>query len=438
MARNWSHTNLGQVAEWSSGTTPSKARHDYWNGDIPWVSPKDMKRFELHDTQDHISQRAVDAGAKLVPSDTVFVVVRGMILAHTFPVCIAQRAMSFNQDVKALAPRQGTNGRFLAHWLQGRADKLLRIVTEATHGTKRIELRDIQGTSLELPQLEEQQRIAEILDTLDEAIRKTEQIIAKLKQMKQGLLHDLLTHGIDDHGELRNAIRHPEQFKDTALGRIPIGWDLEKLVALVEEHQAGIYKDRSLYGSGDNIVGVADLFRHESIDGQMFRRVQLTDAERGKYSLRAGDLVYAESSLVLDGIAKTLAVTERGAGTGFAWHTRRLSLRKKRVDAQFLALALGMPTARRFVASRATQTAITGIPVAEYLQTPVSIPPFSVQHHIVTLVRAHDARTERECALADKLIVLKHGLMEDLLTGKVRVDKMANSAREKRQLGLPL
>ena len=66
--------------------------------------------------------------------------------------------------------------------------------------------------------------IAEILDTLDEAIRKTEQVIAKLQQMKQGLLHDLLTRGIDDNGELRDPERHPEQFKDSPLGRIPREW----------------------------------------------------------------------------------------------------------------------------------------------------------------------------------------------------------------------
>ncbi len=74
-----------------------------------------------------------------------------------------------------------------------------------------------------LPPLPEQRRIAEILDTLDEAIRKTEQVIAKLQQMKQGLLHDLLTRGIDDNGELRDPERHPEQFKDSPLGRIPRG-----------------------------------------------------------------------------------------------------------------------------------------------------------------------------------------------------------------------
>ena len=70
-----------------------------------------------------------------------------------------------------------------------------------------------------VPSLPEQRRIAEILDTLDEAIRRTEQIIAKLKQIKQGLLHDLLTRGIDENGELRDPERHPEQFKDSPLGR---------------------------------------------------------------------------------------------------------------------------------------------------------------------------------------------------------------------------
>ncbi len=85
-----------------------------------------------------------------------------------------------------------------------------------------------------LPPLPEQRRIAEILDTLDEAIRKTEQVIAKLQQMKQGLLHDLLTRGIDENGELRDPERHPEQFKDSPLGRIPREWEVAPLENLAD------------------------------------------------------------------------------------------------------------------------------------------------------------------------------------------------------------
>lgn len=214
-------TNLGSIATWSSGGTPAKSRGDYWVGDIPWVSPKDMKRFTLNDTEDHISERAVSNGARIVPAGTIFIVVRGMILAHTFPVCIAGRSMSFNQDVKALVPQSGVEGRFLAHWLHGNRAKLLSLVTEATHGTKRLDLHDLQATEVLLPAPSEQRRITEILDTLDEAIRKTEQIIAKLKQVKQGLLHDLLTRGIDDNGELRDPARTPNSLMTRHWGFFP-------------------------------------------------------------------------------------------------------------------------------------------------------------------------------------------------------------------------
>lgn len=82
---------------------------------------------------------------------------------------------------------------------------------------------------LRIPPLHEQRRIAEILDTLDETIQKTEQVIAKLQLMKQGLLHDLLTLGLDDNGELRDPERHSEQFKESHLGLVPKDWSVKPL-----------------------------------------------------------------------------------------------------------------------------------------------------------------------------------------------------------------
>ena len=114
--------------------------------------------------------------------------------------------------------------------------------------------------SVWLPPLPEQRRIAEILDTVDEAIRRTEQVIAKLQQMKQGLLHDLLTRGIDENGELRDPERHPEQFKDSPLGRIPREWEvgpLERLMALT-------YRYPSYYGIQYIPSGVPEVQRRRS------------------------------------------------------------------------------------------------------------------------------------------------------------------------------
>ena len=92
------------------------------------------------------------------------------------------------------------------------------------------EIANLQVADVLLP---EQRRIAEILDTIDEAIQKTEVLISKLKAMKQGLLHDLLTRGLDKNGKLRDPKTHPEQFKDSPLGRIPKEWNTTKLATLV-------------------------------------------------------------------------------------------------------------------------------------------------------------------------------------------------------------
>lgn len=77
--------------------------------------------------------------------------------------------------------------------------------------------------------LKEQRRIAEIVDIISDAIRKTETVIAKLRQVRAGLLHDLLTRGLDENGRLRDPIAHPEQFRDTESGRIPLEWHLKTI-----------------------------------------------------------------------------------------------------------------------------------------------------------------------------------------------------------------
>lgn len=87
----------------------------------------------------------------------------------------------------------------------------------------------VQKVRITVPEIAEQRRIAEIIDTLDETIRKTEQVIDKLERARNGLRNDLLTHGIDENGQLRDPERHPELFKESPLGRIPAEWDCSLL-----------------------------------------------------------------------------------------------------------------------------------------------------------------------------------------------------------------
>ena len=74
----WTDTTLGCVTDFLSGGTPLKAQPEYWGGSIPWVSAKDMKRFRLDDTEDHVTERGVANGTKLVPAGTVLLLARGM------------------------------------------------------------------------------------------------------------------------------------------------------------------------------------------------------------------------------------------------------------------------------------------------------------------------------------------------------------------------
>ncbi len=98
--RDWEPTTLGSVVDLLSGGTPSKRRADYWNGTFPWVSAKDMKQFRLPDTEDHLTEEGVANGTRIAPRGSVLLLTRGMTLLNDIPVCVIQRPMAFNQDVK--------------------------------------------------------------------------------------------------------------------------------------------------------------------------------------------------------------------------------------------------------------------------------------------------------------------------------------------------
>ncbi|MBK6803765.1 MAG: restriction endonuclease subunit S [Betaproteobacteria bacterium] len=101
--KGWPVRSLQNIVAFQSGGTPPVARQDYWTGDLPWVSPKDMKSVILSDSIDHINPTAISGTSlKLVPKGSVLIVVRGMILAHTVPVAVTTVPLTINQDLKAL------------------------------------------------------------------------------------------------------------------------------------------------------------------------------------------------------------------------------------------------------------------------------------------------------------------------------------------------
>ncbi len=190
--KQWETKQLDEAASFYSGGTPSKQEADYWEGDYPWVSAKDMKSFSIKDAELKLTPQGF-AIAKIAPKGSVLVLVRGMTLLKDLPVGYVEREIAFNQDIKALVSKSGVSGLFLAYSLIANKNRILNLVNVSGHGTGRLDTTLLKEFSLDFPPLPEQRKIAEILSSWDKAIAILEQLInAKLK-LKQGLMQQLLT-----------------------------------------------------------------------------------------------------------------------------------------------------------------------------------------------------------------------------------------------------
>jgi type I restriction enzyme S subunit len=199
---HWDVTPLKYLATFRSGGTPSKENMDFWDGDIPWASAKDLKRDQLYDTADHVTDLALHSGAAaLVAKGSILVVVRGMILARLFPVVEAMVPMAINQDLKALTAAAALHDQFLANLLRGLATESLRRLEEAGHGTKALRMERWSSMQLPVPPLAEQQNILDFIglenDQIDTLISKTEGSIKLLAERRSALITAAVTGQID-------------------------------------------------------------------------------------------------------------------------------------------------------------------------------------------------------------------------------------------------
>lgn len=175
------------------GGTPSRSNESYWTGLIPWVSPKDMKRWYIKDAQEHISHTALqETAVKLIPEGSVLTVVRGMILAHTWPVGITQTKVTINQDMKALLPSGNFLPEYLGYILRARASSVLQQVETAAHGTRRLKTDTLMKIVVPDLSKSDQVRVVEhfnsILHEVDEILKLLDQDAKLLDLLEQSIL----------------------------------------------------------------------------------------------------------------------------------------------------------------------------------------------------------------------------------------------------------
>jgi len=401
---------------------------------VPLLSAKNVTEVGLvwGDDDEKISEadfRAIDRAFSVAAQDLLLTVVGslGRRALHDGSRVAFQRSVAFLRPDRS----QVTPG-FLYHITGG--FRFQRELARRSNATAQagVYLGQLAGISIEVPPLPEQRQIAAILDTVDEAIRKTEQIIAKLKQVKQGLLHDILTRGIDDNGELRDPERYPEQFKDSPLGRVPKAWSVTNLgnearILHGYAFEGRFFTDRP---DGPLLLTPGNFNR----DGGLY----FTDGNAkyflgrvpSGYTLTGGDLV----TVMTDLSPKTLILGRAVViGEGFeALHNQRIgkvvTIIESRWLTSYLCHALNADTFRRRIIREATGTTVRHTSPRRILSSFIARPELTEQKKACDLVFAQEMSARREEEAVLKLRSLKSGLMDDLLTGRVRVTNILESA----------
>ena len=193
-SKGWVEKPLVQFCTFSSGGTPSKSNDNYWRGTLPWVSGRDMKSTEISDTTLHISQAAVDESAtRIAPTGTLLILVRGMGLAHGAQIAELLVPCAFNQDIRAIHAKPSVLPRYLLFALRYRINSSDTVLSNAAHGTLKIDSDQLQRVSIPIPSLEQQRGIVAVIDALATETQRLENIHqqkqAALGALKKSLLH---------------------------------------------------------------------------------------------------------------------------------------------------------------------------------------------------------------------------------------------------------
>jgi type I restriction enzyme S subunit len=192
--KGWVEKRLDEICTFSSGGTPSKHNRSYWTGKIPWMSGRDMKSTRLSDSFLHISKAAVEESAtRIAPPGTLLILVRGMGLAHGAQIGELMVPSAFNQDIRGIHPTPKLLPRYLLFALRDGINSSDTVLSNAAHGTLKIDSNELQKVTVPFPPREQQQRIVASIDSIAEETARLASIyerqLVALDALKKSLLH---------------------------------------------------------------------------------------------------------------------------------------------------------------------------------------------------------------------------------------------------------
>ncbi|MBB1350965.1 MULTISPECIES: restriction endonuclease subunit S [unclassified Pseudoalteromonas] len=365
----WPLMKLGELVTIKGGGTPSKKIEGYWNGNIPWASVKDLKSNEISKTVDAITELGVNNSAtNIIPAGTILTATR-MALGK---FAINTVDMAINQDLKALFINDETkvDRDFLIRFLESKAQYIDSEGKGAT--VKGITLDFLKHLEIPLPPLDEQKRIAAILDKADAIRRKRQQAIQLADDFLRSVFLDMFGDPVTN----------------------PKGWEVSTLGKLACSFQNGTGKSKQFYGRGNKVANIGDLYEKPFFSPKKYSLLEVSEKEIQKYKLNRGDLLFVRSSVKREGVAFCSAYDSDELCL-FSSFMIRMSVDKEKVEPKFLSIQLRVNSMRQQLIEASNTATITNINQEGLSKVRIIVPNIAAQQRFLLISEKVNELLER-------------------------------------------
>lgn len=396
----WSIFALGDFCKIVNGSTPKSAVSKYWNGDLIWVTPNDVRDANVFilDSERKITEEGLKSiGDRFVPEKSIVLSTRAPIGY----VAVTKHQTAFNQGCKGIICNS-SHPVFLYYHLLNDRQKLKKMGAGSTF--PELSTGDLKKHTLLLPPLKEQQKIAGILELVDAEIEQTKSVIKATEKLKRGLMQGLCTRGIGH-----------TKFKQTELGEMPEGWEVVNLedVAHLSTGTTPSTSKLSYYQGDVPFIKTGQVVNNRITDAEVYiSENAVTDYRLKKY--KPGTVLMA-----MYGQGKTrgqVALLDIEACT-----TQNAAAIEpgNKLDSEYLWFYLKSQYEQ--LRKGGVQGHISHLNLTVLKKLEFALPPVTEQKKIVDVLVVIDKKINVNRKLLAKQIELKKGLMRDLLSGVKRV-----------------
>lgn len=402
-ASPWPRVAIGDVARTSSGTTPSRRRAERYfaGGTVPWVKTLDLRNGEISATDECVTDLAVqETSLQVYPPGTVLVAMYGGFnqIGRTgllrIPACVNQALSAIQVNRNRVVPE------YLLAVLNFRVE-YWKAVASSSRKDPNITGNDVRAFELPVPPIEEQRSIAAALSDVDALLAKLDQLIAKKHDLKQAAMQQLLT----------SRTRLPgfaDVWRDVTIGD----------VADVKTGPFGSSLHESDYVDNGTPIITVEHLGERSITRQNLPMVSDEDCRRLRaYSLQPGDVVFSR----VGSIDRNALVTESESGWLFSGRLLRVRVRRDGADPAFLSHQFHSEPFKQRVREVAVGQTMPSLNTQILRRLPVALPTLVEQRAIAQVLSEMDTELTALEARLEKTRQLKQGMMQALLTGRIRL-----------------